>query len=372
MLALTLAPLTLRAQGSLSTLGFGYPVGGMSTRVSGTAGAFGEIDALTPSNPSAIGGIARTVISLQAEPEYRTLRLTGVREKTSSQRIPLISVIFPMRRGFAAGFSAASFLDRSYTLSTTGSATVDGATLTTTDVMSVRGALGKLTGSVGWQANPRLKLGVSGHLFTGNNLVARHRKFDDTLSFGSVIDTSSVTYFGSGFTVGGDVRLFKGLAGTLSYRLGNGLDALVRDTVRASAKVPGALGASLRYDGIPGSVFVAALEQVAWSKMVGLGSSLTTAQDATNWRVGAETAGPRWRGVPMLVRAGFAKNQLPFSVSAERVTESRWSGGFGLPIARDFGTLDFSLQRANRQLPGTSARESAWMFGVGLQVRPGG
>jgi hypothetical protein len=373
--ALTLAALplaSLSAQGSLSTLGFGYPVGGMSTRVSGTAGAFGEVDALTPNNPSALGGITRTVISAQAEPERRTLRLGGIKESTSAQRIPLLSVIFPAGHGLAVGVSAASLLDRSYTINTTGSVLFDKDTLTTTDRLNVRGSLGKLTAGLGWQANARLKLGLAGHLFTGDNLVSRKQKFSDSLSFGSVTDTSRVTYFGTAITAGADLRLFKGLAATMSYRTSGGLDARVRDTVRASANVPSALGASLRYDGIPGSQFVLAVEQVAWSKMSGIGSALTTTHDATNVRFGVETAGPKWRGLPLFVRAGFARNQLPFSISAQQVKETRWSTGLGLPLARDFGTLDFSLQRANRSLPGTTARESAWLFGIGLQVRPGG
>lgn len=370
--ALTTHSHALHAQGSLSTLGFGYPVGGMSTRVSGTAGAFSEVDALTPTNPSALGGLTRTVISAQAEPERRTLRFGSAKETTSAQRIPLLSVIFPARRGVAVGFSMASMLDRSYTLNTTGTVLFDNDTLTTTDRLSVRGALGKLTAGAGWQATSRLKVGIAGHLFTGDNLVARKQKFSDSLSFGSITDTSQVTYFGTALSAGADVRLLKGLAATMSYRTSGGLDARVRDTVRASANVPSALGASIRYDGISGSQFVLAIEQVAWSKMRGIGSSLTTVHDAMNVRFGVETAGPKWRGSPIFVRAGYAHNQLPFSITADRVKETRWSTGLGIPLAKDFGTFDFSLQRANRSLPGTTAKESAWMFGVGLQVRPGG
>ena len=38
-----LAP-SMQAQGTLSGLGFGYPVGGTSTRAAATGGAFGEFD----------------------------------------------------------------------------------------------------------------------------------------------------------------------------------------------------------------------------------------------------------------------------------------------------------------------------------------
>jgi len=366
------APRMAVAQGSISTLGFGYPVGGASTRVSGTAGAFGEIDALSPLNPASVGGVLRIVVSVQAEPEYRTLRLGSLSEKTTSQRIPLVGVIFPARRGVAVGFSASSFLDRSYTLRTTGSVVIDRNTVSTADVLDVRGSIGQLRGAVGWQINPRFKVGAAGHLFTGDNLVSRIRTFPDTLKFGSVEDTSRVTYFGTALSIGGEAQLAKGLSATLSYRLGGGLDALVRDTVRASAHVPNLLGASLRYEGIPGSVFAVAVEQAAWSRMNGLGSNLSAAQDAMNVRVGAETAGPQWRGLPLLVRAGFARNRLPFSTTGQRSSETRWSTGLGVPIARDFGSLDFSVQRANRALTGSNAKESAWLLGIGLQVRPRG
>jgi hypothetical protein len=361
-----------QAQGSLSTLGFGYPVAGASTRVSGTAGAFGEIDALSPLNPAAVGGVLRTVVSVQAEPEFRTLRVGALRERTRSQRIPLVSVIFPARRGIAVGFSASSFLDRSYTLRTTGTVGIGGTEVNTNDILDVRGSIGQLRGAVGWQINQRFKVGLGGHLFTGDNLVARVRTFPDTLAFGGIEDTSQVTYFGTGVSIGGEAVIGKGLAATMSYRAGGGLDARVRDTVRANANVPSQLGGSLRYEGIPGSTFALAVEQISWSRMRGIGSSRNNIQDATNWRFGAETVGPRWRGMPMLLRAGFARNQLPFSTSTARVTETRWSTGMGVPIARDFGTIDLSVQRASRVLGGSNARESAWLLGIGLQVRPGG
>ena len=52
------------AQGSVGGLGFGYPVGGGSVRTNATGGAFAEFDALTPTNPAALGGLSRTVITV--------------------------------------------------------------------------------------------------------------------------------------------------------------------------------------------------------------------------------------------------------------------------------------------------------------------
>jgi hypothetical protein len=163
----------------------------------------------------------------------------------------------------------------------------------------------------------------------------------------------------------------KGLSAAASYRKGFSLDSRVSDTVRSRANVPDRVGASLRYDGVPGSIFAIGIEQQNWSRMQSLGSSSVQAHDATNWHVGAETGGPQVLGTTVQVRVGYARNTLPFGTNGQSVNESRIGGGFGLPLARDFASLDFSVQRALRTMSG-GGKENAWLLGLGLQIRPGG
>ncbi len=361
---------SLQAQGGLSVLGFGYPVGGTSTRASGTAGSFGEFDPLSPVNPASLGGLSRTVITAQTEPEFRTVRLGGARERSTSERVPLISLLAPVGRGVAIGLSATTFLDRSFTTITTGSVLLDGANVTTTDQTDSRGSIGDLRAAAGWRINDHFSVGLGGHLFTGDNLVVLTRTFADSSKFGNVNDSSQVVYFGKALSVGGEWRVRKGLAAMASYRLGGGLDTRIRDTVRTKANVPNRLGLGLRFDGIPGSVFAVGITQQQWSDMKSLGSNNVTPHDATDWHAGAEVAGPHMRGLPVLIRAGFARNQLPFGLGSNVVKETRLSTGVGLPVARDQAVIDLSLQRASRTLSGSNARESAWLLGVGLQIRP--
>jgi hypothetical protein len=358
------------AQGSLSGLGFGYPVGGTSTRAAATGGAFAEFDPLSPINPASLGGLSRTVITAQTEPEFRTMRLGSTREKSTTQRVPLVMLAVPVRAGVAIGISASTLLDRSYSTLTRGEVIFDGSPIGTVDQVDVRGSIGDLRAGAGWRINDRFSVGVGAHLLTGDNLVARVRSFDDTTRFGTVIDSSRVVYFGTALSIGGEWRLIKGLAAMASYRKGGSLDARVRDTVRSEAKVPNRLGLAVRYDGIPGTVFAAGLDRQDWSRMRGLGSDLVQPRDATNWHAGAESAGPKWRGLPLLVRAGYARNNLPFGVGGNVVNESRLTAGLGVPIAREQASIDFSVQRANRTLVNGGAKESAWMLGVGVQIRP--
>lgn len=357
------------AQGTLSTLGFGYPVGAGSIRVNGTAGAFGEFDLLSAINPAAVGGLQRAVIAAQAEPELRALTVGNVRERSNVQRVPLLAVLFPAGKGFGVALSGSAFLDRSYVTNTTGSVAIDGRPVPTTDFENAKGAISDLRGAVGWQRG-RIRLGVAGHVFTGSHLVARTRTFSDSLQYGGVVDSSRATFYGTALSTGAEVQLPAGVALLASWRAGNSLDARIRDTVRVAGSVPRRLGLGLRFDGIPGSVFAVGVEQVRWSDMAGLGSVAVRAQDATNWKVGAEVAGPRMREQPILLRAGIAGLALPFGTPAVSVRETRASVGVGLPIARDAASLDLSLQRAVRTPSAGTVREQAWLLGIGLQVRP--
>lgn len=366
-----LAP-NAHAQGTLSGLGFGYPVGGVSTRAAGTAGSFGEFDAVSPRNPASVGGLRSTLIAAQTEPEFRTLTIGSLKERTTAQRVPLLVVAFPARRGIAVALSASTFLDRSFTTLTKGTVTLGGNTFTTDDRSDVRGSIADLRAAMGWRINPRVSVGLAGHLFTGDNVVANSRTFSDTTAFGSVLDSSRVTYFGRALSVGTEVLIVKGLSASASYRAGLAMESRVRDSVRSKADVPNRLGMAIRYEGVPGSIFAAGIERQDWSDMTGLGTSLVETHDAVNWHVGAEVGGPRVLGSALQLRAGYARNTLPFGVNNHSVAESRITTGFGIPLARDLATLDFSLQRANRRLGGGDAKESAWLLGFGIQIRPGG
>ena len=71
-LALLGIPALTMAQGSISTQGFGYPPGGLSTRAGAAGGGFAEFDFSTPRNPSSTLGWGRGGLYFQYEPEFRT------------------------------------------------------------------------------------------------------------------------------------------------------------------------------------------------------------------------------------------------------------------------------------------------------------
>src|SRR6476620_396843 len=108
-------PAAALAQGTLSTQGFGYPTGQLSTRTLGTGGAMGEIDPLSVSNPSSLINFGGAALYFQAEPEYRKLSVGGQTERSTIARYPLILASIPIGSSVVAGISATNLLDRTFT-----------------------------------------------------------------------------------------------------------------------------------------------------------------------------------------------------------------------------------------------------------------
>lgn len=369
---LVLAP-TARAQGGLSMQGFGYPTGGNSTRVAGTAGALAEFDLLTPRNPSSLVGLPRMVLAVEAEPEYRKLTLNSVQESSTIQRIPLVMVGARLSSKLVMSLSSAGFLDRNYSTTSTGQALVGGQLLNTRDVQDMRGSISDLRAGLGYRVNSRLSVGLAGHVFTGTNRLSLLRQFVDSSTFGTVREESKLGLLGRALSFGGTLRLPRGFTTAASYRAGGRIDADNGDSVLTTATIPDRLSAGVMYTGITGATFAVNVDQNKWTNLQTLGSSVLRTHDATNWSTGAEVATGKLRGAPVLLRVGAGKNTLPFGVAGGKVSEFRIGAGASLAITgggRDQAALDFSVQRANRTLSGSSIKEGAWLLGIGMQIRP--
>lgn len=358
----------LHAQGALSAQGFGYPVGGLSARALGTAGATGEFDPLSARNPSAVGDIGFGIISVQGQPDWRTVKTGDVRERSTVQRVPLVAAGVRVK-DFAFLVSATTLLDRSFSTRSTGSVSIDGKPVETADALDARGAISELRFSAAWGWKT-LRLGVAAVGITGEQSVARAREFPESSGFGSVLDSSRVGFQGVGAAFGAAWRPVEHLLVGGSYRAGGFLDALRRDTAISSASVPDRLGVGVLYDGIAGTVLSASVERINWSAMNGLGSASAVAQDVTNWAVGAEVVSGSFRAAPIFWRVGYSGRTLPFLLRDVSVTERILSGGVGIPVAGEAITLDVALQRAQRRISSGAAAEDGTALTVGLTIRP--
>jgi hypothetical protein len=270
-------------------------------------------------------------------------------------------------------FSSAGFLDRNYTTTSSGEALVGGVILPTKDVQDMRGSIADLRAGVGYRIHSRVSVGLAGHVFTGSNRLNLVRTFNDTVGFGTVNETSGVAFFGKAISLGSTFLLPKGFFAAASFRKGGSLEADNGDTVLTRAHIPDRLAAGVLYTGFAGSSFAFNVDNTKWSSMQSLGTNLLQTHDATNWSLGGEVPTGRVRGTPVMLRAGAGKNTLPFGINGGTVSEQRIAGGAAIAITsggRDQAVLDFSVTRANRKLSGSTAKEGAWLLGIGIQIRP--
>ena len=372
LLAATLLalPALASAQGTLSTQGFGYPAGQLSTRSLGTGGALGEIDPLSVSNPSTIVNFGGAALYFQAEPEYRKLSVSGSSETSTIARYPLVLAAVPITGRLLAGLSASSLLDRSFETVTHGSVVVGGTPIGSTNSFSSDGAIADLRLALAWVATPWLHLGIAAHAITGDNRLNNTQVFDDSTRFARLVDTSTVSYVGNAYSAGLELYAGRQAVVAASYRRGGNMSLKHGDTTLSTAKVPDRLAFSAAYLGIRGTSIAVRTAHDSWTNMAGLGSPGVRITDGWDTSVGADVLGPQLLGRPLQLRAGGRWRTLPFGVGTSDVKEKSLSLGAGTLIARGRAAIDVAGIRATRDASGVAAKESAWTLSFGITVRP--
>jgi hypothetical protein len=68
------------------------------------------------------------------------------------------------------------------------------------------------------------------------------------------------------------------------------------------------------------------------------------------------------------MRAGARFRTLPFGFNGQKVSETSFMGGLGVPLARDRAALDFGVQHASRSA--SSVKERGLILSFGLRVTP--
>lgn len=371
MLAMLAMPGLARAQGTLSTQGFGYPTGQLSTRTLGTGGALAELDPLSVTNPAAIVNLGGSALYIQIEPEYRTLLVGGATQRTTIARYPLAVVSIPLSETVFAGISVSTLLDRSFQTIAPGTQVLAGNTLTSTNLFTSDGAIGDVRLALAWMPRSWLHLGIAGHAITGDNRLSDSTHFDDSTRYAPVVDTATLTYAGNALSAGFEV--YTGSAGVIaaSYRRGGSLSLKHGANTLGQARVPDRLALSAAYLGIRGTTIAVRTAHDQWTNMRGLGSPGLPIANSWDSSVGADVLGPRFLGSNLQLRAGGRWRTLPFGTpGGGDVTEKSYSFGTGTLLARGRAAVDVAAIRSMRSGSTTPIQENAWTLSLGVTVRP--
>ncbi len=360
------------AQGTLSTQGFGYPTGQLSTRALATGGSMGQFDPDTPINPASIALSSGARVFLQYEPEFRQLTNGDATSNTTTARFPVFSASVPFSTRGSIGISSSTFLDRSSSTTVLRQQDVGGILATVSENTRLLGAINDLRLAIGFAPSARFQIGVGGHAYTGQNRVMFTQLFSDSLRFTPVIQTSTLGFTGFAASAGVLIRPSSAFGIALSGRKGAKIEARSSDSTVSRANIPDRFGAAVTYEGIPGSSISAHVSREMWSSLNGLGSESAEAVDAWEGGVGVESLGPRLLGRQTVLRLGARYRALPFLAAGSEVKELSFATGVGTQFFRDRATFDVTFERAGRSIDASSAdaRERAYIVSFGLRVRP--
>lgn len=356
------------AQSNLSTQGLGYPPGQLSTQAKTMGGSVGEADALSPLNPAATGLLATAILMMQAEPEYRVVRVGNQSQRTSVSRFPVFLGALPLGSRWAIGLSASTLLDRTWATTTRDSQFVSGDMIRHTRNQSSDGSITDLRVALAFSPMTWLKVGVGGHALTGRDILRTELTFDDTTRFDTDLTRTTVTFGGNAVSVGAVASIPRRGAIGASYRKGGRLSLYEGDRTVGSGFAPDHFGVSVIYSGIAGTALAVRAAKDDWSRLTGTAPTLSI-HEGWDVGVGADVVGPTYGSSQLNLRAGGRWRTLPFSVDATPVKEQTWSGGLGIPIARGDVQLNLGVLRASRR-GGVDVSEHAWTISTGFAIRP--
>jgi hypothetical protein len=358
------------AQGTLSTQGFGYPAGGLSTHAEALGGSIAENDPLSPMNPAALATWGRPGFYFQYDPEFRHVQANGTSDNTTTARFPLLAGALNVGPRVTVGISSTTFLDRTWQTSSTGYAHfATGDSSLYNETFSTDGAINDVRLAGSFLVLPSLSVGLAGHVLTGQNRLLISRTFADT-SFAVFSQGSTLSYTGHSFTGGVDWRPTPTLYVGASGDAGGTMHAYRNDTTLSSARVPKRFGVGTVFGGVSGLSLSANAEWHGWSALNGLAESEIKAVDGWDWGLGAEVRAPSLFGQEFPLRLGYRHRILPFEVNTIGVHETDYSLGLGVPVSRGRSRVDFSITRANRSANVPDVSEHAWILSAGFFLRP--
>lgn len=359
------------AQGALSLQGLGYPTGELSARAEGTGGGVADFDALSLTNPASLAGMGSPALFFQYSPEFRHVTAGSNTAKTTTARFPLVAGVLPMGQEWTLGLSSSTFLDRSSETSLVRRLQVGALTdtVSVTERNKVLGAINDVRLALAWAGSPVFRIGVGAHAFTGSNRIVFSQLFPDSTRYISSAQAGRISFAGFAGSLGIEYHPSRVVGFALSGRKGGDLRAQSGDTAIGSARLPDHYSASVIYEGITGASISARVAHDAWSSLSSLSSSNTKAFDGWDTGVGVEATGPRIIQRIVTMRAGARFRTLPFGFNGEKVSETSFVAGLGVPLTRERASFDFAVQRANRTTGG-DVKERGFILSFGLRVSP--
>jgi len=341
----------------------------LSARAQGSAGAIAEIDPLSPVNPASLAGWERSGVYFQYSPEFRRVLGTGDdTERSFVSRFPVIAAALTISERAMLGVSVSTLLDNTWQTESKLLVGQGSDTSTALTLFRSSGAINDIRLGGSYIVRNSFRVGLGFHVFAGESRRRREISFSDSTRL-SFAQNEAFGFSGKAVSGGIEWRPATFLSIGASGRIGGRITASRGDSALRRTDAPTRGGVGLHYRGIAGTLLAARAEWQNWSSLADLSERAIATHDSWDMSFGAETRGPRWFGYDIPVRAGARFRTLPYGTpDGGKVRETGISAGFGLPLARNRASADFTVERDLRR-GSQSFRERAWTLSFGFLIR---
>lgn len=374
-----LAP-AAQAQSIFSARGFGVPVAPVDARAHALGGIGVGLFGRNPSfgNPAELADFNFRGIVATLQNSAREAELGGATGKTTSNRFPLLRVIYPVGTRLVTSMGYGSFLDQSWAVAVSGYEKIGTDSVAVRDLLSYDGGLAQFRVSLAYLLTPNFAVGIDGGLYTGKVDQSLSRTFMDNAPVGITPVQEATSWaqqaplIAAGFRW--DPASILRLAGSVTWAgdLKRTADAgsSVTGTERIQLPLQVAAGASAILT--PGLLGTVSTRWSGWSRAADSFSPASAPVDTWEYGAGLEWSKITFGNTGIPVRVGYRNAQLPFRFNG--VTPTEWAAtlGLGFQLARtSFGplaTIDASIDHGRRTATGTGLGESFWRFTVGMGI----
>ncbi|MDX2192421.1 MAG: hypothetical protein NW201_03635 [Gemmatimonadales bacterium] len=366
-------PAAAAAQSSIFGIrALGVPSRALSARATGTGGGYGYFDAESGMNPAAIGGIGTLTTVFTGMQEFRSSTSLGGTGDVRTARFPHIMIVGPVPgKPLAVSVGVSAYTDRDFALTSADTALIRGQQVIVSDTVLARGGLNDVGLRAAWVRGGSVALGVGFHFITGSVRQELRRGFDNG-AFLPTTQRAQISYNGIGVSAGAMVRVRGNLFAAAQARVDGSLQTYRDELALGTIALPATFGVGLRWQPLPRLDIAGFAQRRSWgradSSLVAQGAAgATDTWDAAFGFEWLRDARFPWQRP---LRLGARYGTLPFFVTrGQQPREYALSAGTGFRFANGRGGIDLSLERVWRD-DGTGRRESGWLIGAGVSVRP--
>jgi hypothetical protein len=366
------------AQSIFSARGFGVPVAPIDPRAQALGGIgiglLGQDASMV--NPAEIAnhnfrGAVATLQSSSLSADF------GAQSgQTTTNRFPLLRVIYPIDERLSASVGYGGFLDQTWSVVTSGFERIGADSVAVRDASSADGGLAQLRVGLAYSLAPSFAVGIDGGIYTGKLDERLSRTFGEGAPAGidSIMQRDTWTQRAPLISAGfrwDPAQIFRlaesfTWAGTLARELENKPEA------KRSFQLPlqAAAGASAIL--APGLMGTVSTRWAGWSRAADDFDPAFAPVDTWEYGAGLEWTRMTLGSAAIPIRFGYHRAQLPFRFQGVTPTESAATVGLGLELARTavgpLATIDATLDRGRRTAAGTGLNESFWRMTLGIGV----